>query len=105
MKIIEIIKSFFLIINTDKISLYKTDIRILFYYIIFYVSSKIFNILENIFYIENFIFNKVIISNKSVIIEKKRLIIVTLNIKHKKMIDKIYSAHSQNIKMLTMINT
>ena len=59
-------RCFLLITNIDKIGLCTADIKMHFYYFIFYMSQKYFNILNCILYIEKLAISQVIIVNKSV---------------------------------------
>lgn len=73
---------YFLLTNTiNKISLYIVDIKMHFYYFIFYISQKYFIVLKNILYMKKSASNQVITLNISVMTLKKSLVIAIPNIR------------------------
>lgn len=68
LKIIKMIRYFLLFANINKINLYITSLKVNFYYLIHYISSKYFNKQISVLYTEKLVIDQVVIFNNNKII-------------------------------------
>lgn len=99
----KIIRCFLPVSNINKIGLYMANIKIYLYYLIFYIEQKYFNVPKSARCIKKLVVSQVIILNKNVMIQKRSLIIIILNIRYGQVINRIYNAGLLSIKVLIII--
>ena len=112
----KMISCFLPIANIDKINLCVVGIEehlihpriylsyFIHLYFIVYLGQKHFNISKSVLYIKKLAVGLLIIPNRSIIIGKKSLAIVTPSIKLNQVMSGIYNIGSLNMKMLTIMN-
>lgn len=104
LKMIKIMKYFLQIAIINKISLYAANLEIGFYYLIYYIGPKYFNLQKSVLYTEKSVFGQIITFNKNKIISKK-LITAIPNIKYNQVMNKTSNIELLNMKVLTIIKT
>ena len=108
-----IMKYFSLIANIDKMDLCKVGIQVYYTrpkiyfthlihpYFVFYLSQGYSNILKNVLYVKKLAVDQLITSNRSVITQKRSLVIITLSIRTDRITNGIYNARLPSMKVWT----
>lgn len=109
-------RCFLLIANINEINLHVVSIRehfisfgvyliyLVHLHLVLHFSQKYFNILKGVLYVKKWAIGLLIILSRSVMTQKRNLVIITTNIKFDQIINRIYNTELPSMKVLIIMN-